>query len=104
MAGLLTSALDTVRGYAGSIAWDPLVSRSRTAVLTLFRRLDVGLLMVREKDGTDTVCGRSSSPDGAMGPYTTLTIRREAFWIRLALFADMVRRACSCHRSRNPAH
>ena len=89
MSGLITSALDQLRSYSGSIAWDPLLRLSRTAVLSLLQQIKSGQLTVYEGEGTKTVCGEQSGGTGS-GPLTELRVRREVFWLRLALYADMV--------------
>jgi hypothetical protein len=93
MSALVSSALDTLRGYTGSTAWAPLVRISRAAVLSLFHRIEFGCLLLTDESGEQTRCGR----DAGLGshvcttpPRTELKIKREAFWVRLALFADMV--------------
>lgn len=88
MSSLITSALDTVRAQVGSVAWGPLVTLSRKAVLSLLQQIEVGRLLVLEKDGSQTVCGAKSASKAV--PATELKVHRETFWVRLALFADMV--------------
>jgi cyclopropane-fatty-acyl-phospholipid synthase len=90
MSELIRSALDVARGYAGSTAWGPLVALSRTGVLSLLQQITVGQLLVVDKDGAQTLCGQSSVADLPTDPKTELRIRDDAFWVRLALFADMV--------------
>jgi cyclopropane-fatty-acyl-phospholipid synthase len=87
---IVTTALDALRGYAGSVGWGPLVRISRTAILSLLSRIEKGSLVVKESDGRETVCGSRHSAGGP-GPRTELMVHREAFWVRLLLFADMVR-------------
>jgi hypothetical protein len=89
MAGVITSLLDSARGYAGSIAWSPLVQLCRTSILNLLKGVELGQLTIKEKDGTETICGRADLGRVAL-PITSLKVVREAFWVRLALFADMV--------------
>lgn len=97
MAGLVTATLDSVRSFTGSIAWAPLVRVSRAAILSLLTGLEVGQLTIRDKDGTETICGRPAAADGGEPwPTTQLTVVREAFWLRLALFADMVSWPAEC--------
>jgi hypothetical protein len=93
MSALISLALDTVRGYAGSTAWAPLVRISRAAVMSLFRRIDLGCLLITDENGAQTRCGRDAGLGShvcATPPRTELKVKREAFWVRLALFADMV--------------
>lgn len=84
---VFTSALDGAWALAGSVVWGPFVKFSRTAVLSLLQKIEAGQLLVREDDGTEIVCGRVGVDQTLK---TQLRIHRETFWVRLALFADMV--------------
>jgi cyclopropane-fatty-acyl-phospholipid synthase len=88
MSSLVSSAFDTLRAQVGSVAWGPLVRLSRKAVLSVLQQVEVGRLLVQEHDGSETVCGKKSASSAA--PATELKVHRETFWVRLALFADMV--------------
>lgn len=90
MAGLVSRALNLARAYAGPTAWHPLVRLSRQGVLALLQRIRIGQLLIIEKDGVSTLCGQSSIADLVIEPKTELHICADAFWVRLALFADMV--------------
>ncbi|SLM36348.1 S-adenosyl-L-methionine-dependent methyltransferase-like [Lasallia pustulata] len=81
------STFDALRGYAGSVSWGPLVTFSRNQVLSLLCRIEIGQLVVTDKDGTVTICGSPTPKDGT--PKTELKVHKEAFWVRLLLFADM---------------
>ena len=89
MTGLVTFALDTLRSYAGSVAWDPLVQASRSSILALLRTIEVGQLNILEKDGREVVCGNATLSRSEV-PVARLKVLKDAFWLRLALFADMV--------------
>jgi cyclopropane-fatty-acyl-phospholipid synthase len=89
MAGLVTSFLTSARSYASSIAWDPLVQLSRASILALLKGIQVGQLTVKEKDDVETVCGNAVLARTEV-PVTSLKVVRDVFWLRLALFADMV--------------
>lgn len=89
MTSLVTSALDRVRSYAGAVAWGPLVQTSRQLVLSLLSQIEHGRLTVIEKDGTSTICGDAEAE--TVQPAAQLRVVRDSFWLRLALFADMVR-------------
>ena len=91
MTGLVTAALGVVRHYTGSVAWASAVRASRVAVLSILQRLEVGQLLVKERDGTETRCGAEKGAGGDRWPQTELKIWTEAFWLRMAVFADMVR-------------
>lgn len=84
------STVDALRGYASSVSWGPLVTFSRNQVLSLLRRIEIGQIVVTDKNGTVTICGSPAPKDGS--PKTELKVHKEAFWARLLLFADMVRR------------
>ena len=88
MTSLITTALDGVRAQIGSVAWGPLVNLSRNAVLSLLQQIEIGHMIVKEAGGSETVCGRKSMSKEL--PTTELKVNRETFWVRLALFADMV--------------
>ena len=81
--------VDAVRAYTGSVTWGPLVSLSRSVVISLLRRVEVGQIVVTDVNGIMTLCGAPQPKDGT--PRTELKVLREAFWVRLFLFADMVR-------------
>ena len=80
--------LETLRSYAGSWAWEPAVRLARAATLTLLTRINVGQLRVTDVDGQVTVCGSPNPVEGL--PQTELLVHKDAFWVRLALFTDMV--------------
>ena len=66
---------------------------SRNTVLGLLGRIEVGQLVVIDSDGTVTLCGKQDGKNET--PRTELKVLKEAFWVRVLLFADMVRRAIS---------
>lgn len=83
------STFDALRAYTASVSWEPLVAFSRNQVLSLLRRIEIGQIVVTDKNGTVTICGSPAPKDGS--PKTELKVHKEAFWLRLLLFADMVR-------------
>ena len=85
---LLTHPLDAFRSYAGSFTWQPLVSFSRSMVFGLLKRIAVGQILVIDNDRIRTVCGAPQVKDGT--PRAELRVLKEAFWVRVLLFADMV--------------
>lgn len=99
MTSLVTSALDRVRNYAGAFAWGPLVQTSRQLVLSLLSRIEHGSLTVVEKDGITTVYGEVGAE--TLQPAAHLRVIRDSFWLRLALFADMVRSVAPLSQRRN---
>ena len=85
---IVFSTFDSLRSYLGSFTWGPLVKLSRSTVLGLLSRIEVGQLVVRDSDGAVTICGQSGIND--LSPRTELRVLKEAFWVRVMLFADMV--------------
>lgn len=88
MTSFMLYALDRVRSGARSVGWEPLVSTSRHGILSLLSQIKVGKLTVLERDGTETVCGKGEEADRNLD--VSLRVLRDAFWLRLGLFADMV--------------
>lgn len=88
MTSFVLYALDRVRSGARSIGWEPLVNASRHSILSLLSQIKVGRLTVRERDGTKTICGKDEGADKNLD--VSLGVLRDVFWVRLALFADMV--------------
>ena len=85
---IVARTFDSLRSYIGSSTWGPFVKLSRSTVLGLLSRIQVGQLVVRDSDGIVTICGQPGSKDAS--PCTELRVSKEAFWVRVMLFADMV--------------
>ena len=85
---IVSRSFDSLRIYVSSFTWRPLVKLSRSTVLGLLGRIEIGQLVVKDCDGTGTICGGSGDKDGS--PQTELKVLKEAFWVRVMLFADMV--------------
>ena len=85
---VLATALDSFRSYVGSFTWAPFVAFSKTALLSQLSKIQVGQLLVTDEKGKVTVCGAPGIKDGS--PRTELQVVKEAFWVRVVLFADMV--------------
>ncbi|MDI1486264.1 MAG: hypothetical protein OHK93_005490 [Ramalina farinacea] len=83
---MLSRPFDLLRTYVGSLTWAPFVQISRSTVLGLLQRIQQGQLRVTDCDGSVTLCG--AILDGA--PKTELKVLKEAFWVRVLLFADML--------------
>lgn len=91
ITGALVGALDLAKRYgATSAAWGPLLRLSRGGVLALFQQIKFGQLLIIEQDGAQTLCGEATLPDMPTETKTELRVHDNAFWVRLALFADMV--------------
>ena len=98
---------DILRGAVGSLSWAPVLSFSKTAVTSLFSRIESGtLVIIDETTGKTTSYGQkianehSKMTNGVNGVNGThrktggvgkvdLVVKRETFWVRLFLFADM---------------
>ena len=85
---IVSRSFDSLRSYLGSVTYGPFVKLSRSTVLGLLSRVEVGQLVIRDSDGTVKICGQPSIEDGS--PHTELRVSKEAFWVRVMLFADMV--------------
>ncbi len=85
---IVSRTFDSLRCYLGSLTWAPFVRLSRSTVLGLLRQIEIGQLVVRDSDGTVTICGNPVEKDAS--PQAELRVLKEAFWIRVMLFADMV--------------
>jgi hypothetical protein len=85
----ITTRFTALRSYTGSLAWHPLVQFSRSVCLSLLSRVRIGRLEIFDTDGTRYVCGTANFRDGE--PQATLSVQKDTFWVRLLLFADMVR-------------
>ena len=91
LAGAVEGALDLAKRYgATAAAWGPLLRVSRTGVLAVFQQIKVGQLLIVERDGARTLCGEADLPGLSTEPKTELRVHEDAFWVRLAMFADMV--------------
>ena len=94
----LTAPLRAVAGYGAHYAWPGLVSVSRSTILSLLQRIAIGRLEITDTDGTVTICGQPDlkpTPHPYRSVYTPpsseLVVQKDVFWVRLLLFADMVR-------------
>jgi cyclopropane-fatty-acyl-phospholipid synthase len=103
----LARGTDLIRGALGGVSWGPVLSISKAAVTSLLTRIELGQLVIRdETTGQTTSYGQkiakehSKTTNGANrvnGAYkkiggvrkVELVVKREAFWVRLFLFADM---------------
>lgn len=100
----LSHGNDFVRSAIGSISWGPALSISKYAAISTFQKIEVGTLIISDKtDGKTHVFGQNLAKDNkhttssVNGTYTRagqprkveLVVRKETFWIRSCLFADM---------------
>lgn len=93
----LTSRAYALANYAGSLAWPPLLSVSRGAVLSLLKNIQVGSIRITDTDGNVSIYGNElRTPEDADNeksvytiPHAELRVHNELFWVRMLLFADM---------------
>ena len=85
---LVSRTFDSFRSYLASFTWGPFIKLSRSTVLGLLSRIEIGQLVVRDSDGAVTICGQPGIKGAS--PRTELRVLKEAFWMRVMLFADMV--------------
>ncbi|KAI5276412.1 cyclopropane-fatty-acyl-phospholipid synthase [Aureobasidium subglaciale] len=88
--------LQALSGYVASYGWGPLLSVSRSTVLSLLSRIQVGHLGVTDVDGKVSVYGQKQVVNGKTEknvyslPNIELTVHKDVFWVRMLLFADML--------------
>lgn len=85
----ISYSFNSLRTYMGSLTWPTLIRVSRGFVLALLKRIEIGTVVVTDCDGAVFVCGADQPNDA--GPNTELRVLKEMFWLRMLLFADMVR-------------
>ncbi|KAK3065927.1 hypothetical protein LTR53_017879, partial [Teratosphaeriaceae sp. CCFEE 6253] len=95
LSGLIPKRAWALADYAGSLAFPPLLSVSRGAILNLLKQIQIGSLQIVDTDGSLTVCG---SPQRAESdseksvhsvPHAEFRVLNDLFWVRLLVFADM---------------
>jgi cyclopropane-fatty-acyl-phospholipid synthase len=82
-----------VNGVATTIpsqTWGPLVSLCKNGTLSQLQDIKLGKLVLFEGGGEKATAVFGSDKEGV--PVAFLDVHSEKFWVRLALFADMVRR------------
>lgn len=86
--GTLMSPATTIWNGVATQAWDPLLALCRSGTLAQLQGIKIGTLALYEK-GVDKPAAffGDESPEH---PFASLTVHDEKFWVRLALFADMV--------------
>lgn len=106
----LARGADYLRGTLGGMSWGPALTVSRAAVTSLFNKIENGqLVIVDETTGQTTSYGqkvakehskKTNGSNGVNGVNGTkkktglvrrveIVVKKEAFWVRLFLFADM---------------
>lgn len=100
----LAQGADLIRSTLGGVSWGPAVSVSKAAVVSLFGRIELGQLIIKdETTGQTSIYGQkvakehAKKTNGINGTKkksmrvrrVELVVKRDAFWVRLFLFADM---------------
>jgi hypothetical protein len=88
MFKLISSQIVALKDGASNVAWSPLVQTARSLCLGILGQTAVGKLEISDCDGQFHVFGENKV---GQGPHVQLTVHKDTFWVRLALFADMVR-------------
>lgn len=95
---------DFLRNALGSMTWGPVLTLSKVAVTGLFERIELGTLVVIDeatgkaesygqkvsKESRKLANGENGTAKKIHGPgKVELLVRKESFWVRVFLFADM---------------
>jgi cyclopropane-fatty-acyl-phospholipid synthase len=90
----VTGAVSSLLSPVTSQAWGPLVTLCKNGTLSQFQNLKHGKLVLFEGGSSKASSVFGSDKEGL--PIAFLDVLDEKFWVRLALFADMV-----CSRTPN---
>lgn len=89
----LTEPAATLWSSVTSQTWDSLVALCRNGTIAQLQQIQLGRLFLYDGgSGKSSVVFGNESPKN---PDAALHVHSEKFWVRLALFADMVRSASS---------
>jgi cyclopropane-fatty-acyl-phospholipid synthase len=88
MSSKLLERFNALRDYTGTLAWNQLVTGARGACIVLLKKIEVGKLEIVDFTEDIIICGGH-----AKGPTARIQVLSDTFWVRLALFTDMVRHA-----------
>ena len=105
IAAPLSRGTELLRGALGGLTWGPAMAIAKPAILSVFSQIEVGtLLLVDEPAGTRRLYGQTLGGADKLDqlplaanpvrkatsvPRVEIVIKKEAFWMRLFLFADM---------------
>lgn len=90
MTMLLSGVVDRLRTGVGYVAGGQVTNIARWLIISVLDRIQIGQLVI-EENGAITTCGSLNLAIGSPPlPATVLKIKHEAFWTRVAIFADMV--------------
>lgn len=85
----VTGPVATIWNGVASQAWEPLVSVCRNGTLAQLQGIKSGKLVLYENGSSKASAVFGAEAPGC--PVAVLNVHDEKFWVRLALFADMVR-------------
>jgi cyclopropane-fatty-acyl-phospholipid synthase len=85
---IVTAPVSAVLNTITSQAWQPLVSMCRTGTLAQLQNIKIGRLVLFESGESKASTVFGVDKEGV--PVAFLDVHDEKFWVRLALFADMV--------------
>ncbi|KAJ2905448.1 cyclopropane-fatty-acyl-phospholipid synthase [Zalerion maritima] len=94
----LSRTTDMVRGVIGGLSWGPALAIAQPAILSAFSQIEKGtLVLVDETCGSQRVYGQPPVKVNGVHPArkatgiprVELVVKKESFWVRLFLFADM---------------
>ena len=89
MTSFLAGAFDKLRMSVGYVAGGQITNVARRLILSVLQKIEIGQLVI-EENGQYTICGTQKLSVGFPPiPATMIKIKSDAFWIRVALFADM---------------
>ena len=88
----LFGAATTLLNSVSTQAWEPLVSLCRNGTLSQLQNIRIGKLAVYESSSSKASANFGVEKEGL--PLAVLNVHDERFWVRLALFADMVLPTC----------
>jgi cyclopropane-fatty-acyl-phospholipid synthase len=86
---VVTAPVSTILNTITSQAWQPLVSLCKNGTLSQLQNIQIGKLVIFESGESKTSTVLGVDKEGV--PMAILDVHDEKFWVRLALFADMVR-------------
>lgn len=89
IAGPLYGAASALLNSVTNQAWEPLVSLCRNGTLSQLKGIRLGKLTLYESSSSKAAIEFGAGGEGL--PVAVLIVHDEKFWVRLALFADMVR-------------
>lgn len=93
----LFQGTEAFRTAVGSLTWSPALRLARSAILSILSKIEKGTLTLNDEvSGVKTVYGQASAKGNGVQPRKAtslpnveLIVKKESFWVRVLLFADM---------------